>query len=163
MWPVSVVFLWSGRGLWGPSYQIEDWYTGERSLGVCVSLSLKWLTILFCENANPCITLSYIVCNLLLCVWITGVQTKLPTTGAAVGTLETRPAEQSIEGLISTSQEPPPSPPTDWSQPEIEDDDRCVTVVTHLLLQDSHEGIKQMLSAQCCRNVKQRMCAVRVD
>ena len=76
------------------------------------------------ENAYPCITLLYIVYNLLLCVCITGVQTKLPTTGA-----ETRPAEPSVRGLISSSQRPPPSPPTDWSQPEIEDDDQCVTLI----------------------------------
>lgn len=76
-------------------------------------------------------------------VWITGVQTKLPTTGAGVGTAETRPAGQSKGGLISTSQKPPPSPPADWSQPEIEDDDQCVTVVTRLLFQISlsHGGI----------------------
>ncbi|XP_044033277.1 uncharacterized protein zfhx2 isoform X2 [Siniperca chuatsi] len=53
-----------------------------------------------------------------------GVQAKLPTTDAADGKVKTRPAEQSIGGLISTSQKPL----TDWSQPESEDDDRCVTV-----------------------------------
>ncbi|KAM7390684.1 hypothetical protein PAMA_008736 [Pampus argenteus] len=66
-----------------------------------------------------------------------GVQIKLLTAGAAVATEETRLAEQYVGGLISTYERPPPSPPPDWSQPEIEDDDQCVTVVTHLLLQVS--------------------------
>lgn len=77
----------------------------------------------------------YCLQSVIVCVCITGVQTKLPTTGA--GTAETRPAEPSVRGLISSSQKPPPSPPTDWSQPEIEDDDQRVTVLTHLLLQVS--------------------------
>lgn len=62
------------------------------------------------------------------CVSITGVQIKLLTAGAAVGTEETTLAEQYVGGLISTYERPPPSPPPDWSQPEIEDDDQCVTV-----------------------------------
>lgn len=69
-----------------------------------------------------------------MCVSITGVQIELLTAGASV---ETRLAEQYVEGLISTYERPPPSPPPNWSQAEIEDDDQCVTVVTHLLLQVS--------------------------
>lgn len=124
----------------------------RRSLGVCLSNDSWWLTHISHSS----------IYNLLLCVWITGVQTKRPTAGAVVGTVETRTAEQSIGGLISTSQKPPPSPPTDWSQPEIEDDDRCVTVVTHLLLHVSLSWRNHvLLSPQCCRNVGQRLCAVR--
>lgn len=72
-----------------------------------------------------------------MCVSITGVQIELLTAGAAVGTEETGLGEQYVGGLISTYERPPPSPPPDWSQAEIEDDDQCVTVVTHLLLQVS--------------------------
>lgn len=116
---------------------------------MCVSQMTDNCSLFKNAYPYPCITLLYIVCNLLLCVRITGVQ----TTGAAVGTVETRPAEQSVGGLISSSQKPPPSPPTDWSQPEIEDDDQCVTVVTHFLLQVSLSWRNQvMLWSQHCRN-----------
>ncbi|KAM7370076.1 hypothetical protein PAMP_011360 [Pampus punctatissimus] len=74
-----------------------------------------------------------------------GVQIKLLTAGAAVATEETRLAEQYVGGLISAYERPPPSPPPDWSQPEIEDDDQCVTVVTYLLFQVSLSWKNQVL------------------
>ncbi|XP_037613425.1 uncharacterized protein LOC119480876 [Sebastes umbrosus] len=86
-----------------------------------------------------------------------GVQTKLHTTGA--GTVETRTAEQSVGRLISSSQKPPPSPPADWSQPEIEDDDQCVTVVTHLLLQVSFSLMEESRSII---TVLQKWMSVRI-
>lgn len=120
----------------------------RRSVGVCLSN----------ENSHPCITLFHVY-NLLLCMWITGVQTRLPTSSAGVGKVETRPAEQSKGGIISTSQKPPPSPLIEWSLHEIEDDDRCVTVVTHLLLKISLSRRNRVLvSPQCCRNVGQNLC-----
>lgn len=67
-------------------------------------------------------------------MWLTGVQTRLPTSGAGVGKIEVRSPERSKEGIISTSHKPPTSPPIEWSLPEIEDDDQCVTVVTTFLL-----------------------------
>lgn len=120
----------------------------RRSVGVCLSN----------ENSHPCITLFHVY-NLLLCMWITGVQTRLPTSSAGVGKVETGPAEQSKGGIISTSQKPPPSPLIEWSLHEIEDDDRCVTVVTHLLLKISHGGIEYW----CHHNAAEmldRICAV---
>lgn len=49
-------------------------------------------------------------------------------TGACNGTGETRPDDQ------LALEKPAPSSPPDLSQPEIEDDDQCVTVVTHLFI-----------------------------
>lgn len=100
------------------------------------------------ENSYPYMPL-FRIYNLLLCMWITGVQTRLPTSGASVGKIEARSAEQSKGGIISTSQKPPPSPLIEWSLPEIEDDDRCATVVTPFFVKKSlsHGGIKY-----CCNH-----------
>lgn len=129
----SVVSLQSRPGLWGPSCPKEDWYTGE--VWVCVShMTNDW-------SLWKCLPMFYILLycihTFIVCLWTTGIQTKLRKTGADVDTVEMTPAEQSKEGLNSTSQKPPPSPAIDWSQSEIEDDDRCVTVVIPLLLQVS--------------------------
>ncbi len=132
----------------------------------CGCVSLEWLMIGLWSKMLAHVSHSYkyyIVYNILSCVWITGIQTKLPITGAGDDTVEMRPAEQSKEELISTSQKPPPSPAIDWSQPEIEDDDRCVTVVIHLLLRVSRSWRNQaLLSPQYCRNVRQS-CSCRLD
>lgn len=54
-----------------------------------------------------------------------------------IRTGETITAEQSIGEPSSSTDKPPPSPPPDLPQPETEDDNQCVTGVTHLLLQIS--------------------------
>lgn len=121
----------------------------RKSLGMRLSndwwLLSVWECLLMCQITLYCI-------QSVVCVFITGVQTKLPTTGAGVGTAQMRPAEQSVRGLILSSQKPTLFPPTDWSQPEIEDD-QCATVVTYPLLHVSFSWRNQvMLLWQYCRN-----------
>lgn len=86
----------------------------------------------------------------MLCIWTTGIQTRLPTV---VNRDETTPAETPIEDLNQAPETSPLSPLIECTPPETEDDDQCVTVVTLLksspLIKESSVGV-EMLRQRIC-------------
>lgn len=77
-------------------------------------------------------------------MWTTGIQTRLPNPTVVVNG-EATPAETPIED--------PQSPLIEFTPPETEDDDQCVTVVTLLksspLIKESSIGV-EMLRQRIC-------------
>lgn len=121
----------------------------RRSVGECLSN----------HHSCPCVPIFHIH-NLLLCMWITGVQKRLPTSWVIVGKEETEP-EKSAGRLISVSEISPPSSVIEIPLPEIEDDDQGVTVVSQLLSEIFLWWRNRVLvSTKCCSNVEQRIWAV---